>query len=224
MLRSQMIDQVCNFIKNKKTDHPLCVAIDGIDASGKTKLAKELSFPLRRTGRQIINISMDNYLQPTSIRYKRGRESPEGYYYDFFNYPLLINDVLMPLTPSGERKISRVNLDNVFEKKSITEVNEVEKNAIVLFDGVFLMRPELINFWDIKIFIDVNFDVAIDRVLDSDLNKFESSQQIRKLYELRYFEGQRIYFERCHPQTLADIVIDNNNPRDPFLIIQRPVA
>jgi len=219
-----MIDQVCDFIKNKKTDHPLCVAIDGIDASGKTKLAKEFSFPLRRTGRQIINISLENYLQPTSIRYKRGRESPEGYYYDSFNYPLLINDILLPLTPKGDRKIRRVNLDNVFEKKSITEVEEVEENAIVLFDGVFLMRPELINFWDIKIFIDITFDVAFDRVITRDSNKFETGQQMRKLYELRYFEGQRIYFERCHPQSIADIIVDNNNPRDPFLTIQRTVA
>ena len=65
MLRSQMIDQICNFIKNKKTDHPLCVAIDGIDAAGKSKLAKELVFPLRKTGRQIINITLDSYLQPS---------------------------------------------------------------------------------------------------------------------------------------------------------------
>ena len=173
MLRSQMIDQVCNFIKNKKADHPLCVAIDGIDAAGKSKLAKELVFPLRKTGRKIINITLDSYLQPSLIRYKRGRESPEGYYYDSFNYPMLINDILEPLALNGDRKIRRSSFDIAFETNSYYEIEEVDEDAIVLFDGVFLMRPELFNFWDIKIFIDISFDVAFDRVLNRDINKFE---------------------------------------------------
>jgi uridine kinase len=219
-----MIDQVCNFIKIKKTDHPLCVAIDGIDAAGKSKLAKELVFPLRKTGRQIIHISLDSYLQPSSIRYKRGRESPEGYYYDSFNYLNLISDILEPLALDGDRKIRRSSFDIAFEKTSFSEIEGVNKDAIVLFDGVFLMRPELFNFWDIKIFIDISFEVAIDRVIDRDINKFGSVETVRKLYELRYFGGQRIYFDRCHPQSIADIILDNNDPKDPYLYIQRPVA
>lgn len=224
MLRSQMINQVCDFIKSKKKDHPLCVAIDGIDAAGKSKLAKELVFPLRKTRRQIVNISLDSYLQPSIIRYKRGRESPEGYYYDSFNYPMLINDILEPLARNGDRKIHRSHFDIAFEKTSFYEIEEVKEDAIVLFDGVFLMRPELFNFWDIKIFLDIGFDVAFDRVLNRDISKFESFQQIQKLYEVRYFGGQHIYFERCHPQSIADIIIDNNDPKDPYLYIQRPVA
>ena len=92
------------------------------------------------------------------------------------------------------------------------EIEEVDEDAIVLFDGVFLMIRNYFNFWDIKIFIDISFDVAFDRVLNRDINKFESFQQIKKLYEIRYFEGQRIYFERCHPQAIADIILDNNDP------------
>ena len=88
-----------------------------------------------------------------------------------FNYPGLIADILEPLTQNGDRKIRRSTLDIAFETNSYFEIEEVDEDAIVLFDGVFLFRPELINFWDIKIFIDINFDVAIDRVLNRDINQ-----------------------------------------------------
>jgi uridine kinase len=219
-----MIDLVCNYISNKKTDHPLRVAIDGIDAAGKTKLAKELVFPLRRTQRKIIHISQDTFLQPSHIRYRRGRESPEGYYYDSINYPLLINNILDPLSPGGSLQIRKSIFD--FSKDTTTEqsLEVVENDAILLFDGVFLFRNELFNYWDIKIFVDINFEVAMDRVLDRDINKFESINKLRRMYENRYFSGQRIYFEVCHPKTIADIVVDNNDPRDPYVQIQRPVT
>jgi len=48
MLRSQLLDTLTAYILAKEVDHPIRVAIDGIDNAGKSKLAKELIFPLRR--------------------------------------------------------------------------------------------------------------------------------------------------------------------------------
>ncbi len=86
------------------------------------------------------------------------------------------------------------------------------------------MRKELLNFWDVKIYVDISFEIALERALERDLNKFESISKLKRIYELRYFSGQRIYFEFCHPLTIADIIVNNENPRDPYVKIQRPVA
>ncbi len=137
MLRSQMIEQIVNYISSKKTDHPLRVAIDGIDTAGKTKLAKELLFPLRRTRRQIIHVSMDSYLQPITKRYQRGRESAEGYYYNSFNYPLLIQNVLEPISPGGNLQIRKSVPNLSADMTSEEPVELVNKDAILLLDGVF---------------------------------------------------------------------------------------
>ena len=47
MLRSQLLETITKYLLDKKLDHPLRVAIDGVDNAGKSKLAKELLFPLR---------------------------------------------------------------------------------------------------------------------------------------------------------------------------------
>ena len=64
--------------------HPIRVAIDGVDASGKTALADELVPLIEERGRPVIRASVDGFHQPRSLRYQRGVNSPEGYYFEFF--------------------------------------------------------------------------------------------------------------------------------------------
>ena len=53
------------------------VAIDGPDAAGKTTLADQLAASL-----PAVRLSVDDFLQPPDVRYRRGELSPEGYYRD----------------------------------------------------------------------------------------------------------------------------------------------
>jgi uridine kinase len=64
---------------------PAKVAIDGVDAAGKTTLADELAGMLPAARR----LSADAFLRSTEERYRRGRESPEGYYLDSFDHARL---------------------------------------------------------------------------------------------------------------------------------------
>jgi uridine kinase len=68
---------------------PARVAVDGVDAAGKTTLAGELA---ERAG--AARLSADEFLRPAEERYRRGRESPEGYYLDSFDHRRLRNAVL----------------------------------------------------------------------------------------------------------------------------------
>ncbi|HEX9415079.1 MAG TPA: hypothetical protein VF895_00060 [Gaiellaceae bacterium] len=68
---------------------PARVAVDGVDAAGKTTLAGELA---RRLG--AARLSADEFLRPPEERYRRGRESPEGYYLDSFDHDRLREAVL----------------------------------------------------------------------------------------------------------------------------------
>jgi len=140
---------------------------------------------------------MDSYLQPMTKRYQRGRESAEGYYYDSFNYPLLIQNVLEPLSPGGNLQIRKSVTNLSADSTSEEPLETVNKDAILLLDGVFLMRKELLNYWDVKIYVDISFEIALERALERDLNKFESISKLKRMHELRYFSGQRIYFEFC---------------------------
>jgi uridine kinase len=63
---------------------PARVAVDGVDAAGKTMLADDFAV---LPGAE--RLCTDDFLQPPEVRYRQGRESPSGYYEDSFDYERL---------------------------------------------------------------------------------------------------------------------------------------
>src|SRR5215216_281960 len=143
MKRSQLLDYLVSRIIQIQQPHPIRVAIDGPDAAGKTTLAQELIAPLQACGRQVIRASIDGFHNPARIRHKRGATSPEGYYHDSFNYQALTESLLAPLGPSGSRQYLSAVFDYRADSDVQVPVRVAEANAVLLFDGVFLLRSEL---------------------------------------------------------------------------------
>lgn len=224
MLRSQLLDSLSQYILEKQKDHPLRIAIDGMDNAGKTKLAKELHFPLRRSKRQIIGISLDSFHFHKIIRYRRGEFSPEGYYYDSFNLNSVVTNVLEPLSPGGSRLFRDQVFDYTIDQEVESEWKKADDDAILLFDGLFLQKQELNSFWDIRIFIDIDPEVSLDRAYKRDIQYYKSLELIEKKYKQRYIPAHQIYLERCHPKLRADILIENNDWQNPTLTFQTQIA
>jgi uridine kinase len=59
------------------------VAVDGFDGAGKTHLADELATAI---GPVAVRVRVDDFLNPQAVRYARGRDSPEGFFLDSFDY------------------------------------------------------------------------------------------------------------------------------------------
>ena len=88
------------------TNGPLMVGIDGVTASGKTTLADTLAPLIKTLGRPVVRATIDGFHNPPDVRYRKGKDSPEGYYADSFNYDALINTLLEPLS-----QLSSVGMD-----------------------------------------------------------------------------------------------------------------
>lgn len=97
MKRTHMLQALAKRIATLLSAHPVRIAIDGIDAAGKTTLANELAMVLQSQGRTVIRASIDGFHRPRAERYQRGPASPEGYYADSFDYPALRDELLLPL-------------------------------------------------------------------------------------------------------------------------------
>ena len=218
MTRQQVIHELAQSILSFKRDVPLRVGIDGVDAAGKTSLANELAKELTNLGHPVLRASIDGFHNPKEIRRQRGSLSPEGYYYDSFNYGLLITYLLQPLEPQGNRRIRLSAFDFKTEQETAAEELTATNDHILIFEGVFLFRPELIRYWDVKIFVKIDFQTSLDRALERDLYLFGSKEEIKKRYNERYIPGQKIYLETVCPQQKADIVINNNNFMKPVII------
>ena len=218
MKRSQLLQEIASHIVQLKQPHPIRVAIDGVDAAGKTMLARELVPLIQALGRPVIHASIDGFHNPARIRYQRGTTSPAGYYYDSFNYEALIESLLAPLGPSGSRQYVPAVFDYRTDSALQIPKRTAEENAVLLFDGVFLLRPELRERWEFTVFVAAAFEVTLARAMQRDLSLFDSAEAIRERYEQRYIPGQELYFEECQPEEKAKVVVDNNDARNPVVV------
>jgi uridine kinase len=214
----KVIKELASIILESKREYPLRVGIDGIDAAGKTFLANEIASYLVENGIPIIRASIDGFHNPRHIRYQRGSYSPEGYYYDSFNYELLKSFLLDPLAPEGNRKIRLKAFEFKTDTETIAEELAATDGHILIFDGVFLFRREIQHYWDLKIFVDIDFQTSIQRALDRDLYLLGDKEEILKRYQERYIPGQKLYFELEKPQAKADIIVINNDYTNPMIM------
>ena len=217
MDREHCLSELAAVIAARRLPHPVRVAVDGVDGVGKTTLADELMEPLRKSGRQVIRASIDGFHNPRARRYARGVDSPEGYFLDSFNYAALERELLEPLGPDGDRRFRRAVFDFRVDSAVDTPIQEAAPDAVLLFDGVFLLCPQLAPHWDLAIWVDAPFDVTVERAVARDSAGRGEPQTLRELYQRRYVPGQRIYLQRCQPKQRADVVLNNDDLSSPQL-------
>ncbi len=219
MGRNELVSLLADIILNIACDHPLRVAIDGVDAAGKTCLAEELArFLEAEHTRQIIQASVDGFHNPRAIRRRQGSLSPEGFYRDSYNYPILIRSLLAPLGPGGNRRFRTAAFDYRRDAPLPAELRQAQEDAILLMDGIFLLRPELRQHWDLSIFLQADFEQTLPRGAVRDAGLFGSRAAAEERYQKRYIPGQKLYLREARPLDKADIVIDNNTIHKPRLI------
>ncbi len=215
--RSTVIDNLADHIARVHRDHPIRVGIDGFAAAGKTTLADELVAPLEQRGRVVVRISIDGFHNPAEIRHRKGRHCPIGYYLDSFNHEAITTQVLTPLGPKGNRKYKRAQYDYLSSTQVDRDWEEAPEEAILLFDGIFLNRPELRGHWDFTVFVHADFSIMMDRACQRDLAKFESEDRVRQSFEQRFIPGSRLYLEQERPHEQAHMVVNNNDVHRPVL-------
>jgi uridine kinase len=222
--RQHLLDQLAHAIAAISRPHPIRVALDGVDAAGKTSLADDLVRPLEAQAYSVIRASLDSFHHPREVRHRRGAASPEGYYYDSFDYPALKSLLLEPLGPGGSLRYQTALFDGRSEVALSSPVQTAGLHSVLLFDGVFLFRPELEAGWDLRIWVEVTFEVALSRAIQRDAALFGGAAAVRERYQQRYIPGQRLYLAQCRPREQAHLIVDNNDPLHPELHVERSGA
>lgn len=200
-------------IESRRGDEVFMIGIDGVDAAGKTTFASQLSDELRKRNHVVIEASMDGFHNPREKRYRMGRDSPEGYYRDSFNIDALMEHLLDPLGKGKPFKTS------VFDYRVGSETDEptqqVQLGSVLVFEGVFSFRPELVDFWDYRIYLDITPDESLRRGVERDPGEKE---EIERKYRVRYLPGQELFKEEARPCENAHIIVDYNDPMNPEII------
>lgn len=160
------------------------VAVDGVGASGKTTFARALARHVAT--RPVVLLHVDDFFQPPAVRHARGRCSPEGFWLDAFDTPAL-----------------RATLDRLAAGDGPAPVD-----ALVLVEGVFLHRDELVDRWDLSLWLDVAPDEARRRMVARDGLDPDDPRLAR------YAGAQRLYALAARPWDRASMVVDVSGPAD----------
>lgn len=216
MERRELIGDIASQIAAIARPHPVRVAIDGVDAAGKTTFADELAPALAALSRPVIRASVDGFHNPAAIRYRQGPDSPEGYFHDSFDYPALIEALLLPLGPGGSLAFRRAVFDFRTDAAVNAPLEHAEANSVLLLDGVFLLRPELRGYFEFSIFLRADFSFTVARAKQRDLSLLGTLEEVRRRYRERYVPGQELYLNSVKPEQWASVVIDNNDPIRPI--------
>ena len=203
-------------------DSPVLIAISGKDGSGKTVMADLLSAQLlEKTDREIIRISIDDFMNERAVRYTPASSAGRGCYDYTFNFTAFIDTVLLPLQAGGTMKYRTKVFDHASDAESLSPIKRAAQDAIIIVDGVFLYKHTLVAYWDVKILLDTSDDTVIERGAVRDTARLGSYEVAKQKYIDRYIASQTIYYQEELPEKKADIIIDNNNVATPFISVDR---
>ena len=217
-----MIDALAKIIiKHHKSNMPLLVAINGIDGVGKTTLSDMLAKHFREQEQPVIQISFDNFAKfrdkENGNPHVHQHSAASWYYKNAWDYDGLHQNVIKPIK-AGSLEIIPALFSWHTDKPMKSDTIQIEKNSIILIEGVFLFHPELAAAWDLKIFLSAALETVMKRGTSRDSTTVEEAKQKCREYEHCYHGGQKIYINDINPEQLADIVIEYTDPTNPTIL------
>ena len=200
MIGAPTIGDLADRILAIRADHPVRVGVDGPSAAGKTTLADRVAEVLRgRTARTVIRAELDYFMRLVEDRNAYPYDSPESYYLDAWDYPAIRARLLEPLGPGGGRRY----------RNAIGAPEQLAPDdAILLADGVFLQRPELDAYWDLRIYLHIEAAESLRRGVERDRHWMGGAEEAERRYRTKYLPGEQRYLAEVRPRERAQIVID----------------
>lgn len=190
------------------------LGISGIDASGKSTLAREVASVLSERGVPHVLLSVDWFHTPADVRFQPGAlpahaaaasDPGEHFYRHAFRWDDLFDTLIDPLLASGscdaEVGIHDMPTDRITPRRIVhTGVR------VVVLEGIFIFRSEAVNRFDLRVWIDCPFETALRRALARN-QEGGTPDSLRADYQRVYFPAQRHHIERDRPAERCDVIL-----------------
>ena len=196
------------------------IAISGGSGSGKTTLANKIMTLFDEKECEII--SQDNYYIDLSEKFDHDGGSLNFDHPDMLEFSLLANH-LKKLKENKEVMIPTYDFSTHSRKKDKQKINP---KKIILVDGILILNSkELVDIFDLKIFIDVPDNIRLERRMFRDINERErTADGVINQWEKQVLPMHKKYVETS--AKFANIIVSGenkieDNARELFLKIKR---
>jgi phosphoglycolate phosphatase len=202
-------------VDKKRSSKPFVIGINGVDTSGKTTFTKEFNRYLSKSGFKTQIISIDQFHNPSQVRNK-GNDPITSYLNNAFDIAKIEDQIMRPIVLEGLLDKELILLDLEEDKYLSKKRYSVDKNTIVLFEGVLLYREPLNQYFDFRIFIDISFEEVLKRAKKRDADLF--GNEVVEKYISKYIPVQKFYIDKYNPKNISDVIIDNEDYWNPKII------
>ena len=187
------------------------VAVDGIDVAGTSQFADDLAATMRLTGHTVFRASIEDFHRPRAERYARGRDDPEGFYRDSYDYLTFQRTLVQPFRMGGSTGFVAAAFDVARDAQVEPVWLTGPADALLIVDGNFLNRPELRGLWNYSVWLEVAEQEATLRRAERD----SAAPNPRPERHLRYSGAQALYGVESKPRTAATAIVDNSDSDHP---------
>lgn len=190
------------------------LAVDGIDGAGKTVFADGLAEAFAEAGSTVFRASLDGFQRPRVERYARGRTSPDGHYLDSFDYATFRRVLIDPFRTSGGAGFQLAAFDAARDVPLETQWVTAPRDAVLVVDGVFLLRPELRGLWNWSLWLEVPPATAFQRLATRD----GSDPDPDAPSNARHRGAQERYLREAQPRRTASAIVENGDLAQPVRV------
>jgi uridine kinase len=200
--RANLLSAVAKEILHNYSRGRVIIAVDGVDGAGKTQFADGLAQALALEGHSVFRASIDDFHRPRAERYRLGKDSPEGFYRESFDYSVFTRVLINPFRMGGSTGFVLRAFDLARDAPIEPKWTTAPADAILVVDGIFLNRPELRGLWNYSVWLEASVETTASRLSERD--GVSSNAE-------RYARGQAMYLAEADPRAAATAVIDNDD-------------
>lgn len=204
----ELVNEVLRFYGRGRT----IVAIDGVDGAGKSRFAADFAERFRKAGHTAFTASMDAFRNQREVRYAQGRMSALGCYEDSYDYDAFKRVLIEPFRMGGSTGFNTEYFDLDRDALVVDPTwHTAGADAVLIVEGVFLMRPELRTLWHWSLWLEADPAVALQRIA----LRYGTNADPEDAFNRRHLGAQEIYQQRCDPRRKVDATVDNTDPAHP---------
>ena len=185
------IQKVVALANAHKGGRPFFIAIDGHSAAGKSTLARRLAACFHHN---VAVVYTDDFYRPMNEEKRFRLTAQEGYEY-YYDWQRLKQEVIQPLS------VSKVAVFKVYDwqNNKLGDWKTIEPANVVIVEGCYSARPELVPFFDLIILVETSPDERRRRQAERN--------DAPQAWMDRWDAAELVYIEMTNLPSRADMVV-----------------